>query len=73
MLVYSYFHPKTKPVQVTNTFPFNIENLSSSPLHINGEIKPNLHTYELRLVIAHITVYILPVAIKFIGFLLDDN
>ena len=60
MLLYSYFHPNTKPVQVTNTFPFNIENLSSSPLHIMGEIKPNLHTctYELRLVIAHMTVYI---------------
>ena len=58
MLLYSYFHPNTKPVQVTITFPFNIENLSSSPLHIMGEIKPNLHTYELRLVIAHMTVYI---------------
>ena len=35
-----------------------------------GEIKPDLHTYELRLVIAYMTVYILPVAIKFIGFYL---
>ena len=70
MLLYSYFHPNTKPVQETNIFPFNIENLSSSPLHIMGGIKPGLHTYELRLVIAHMTVYILPVAIKFIGFYL---
>ena len=70
MLLYSYFHPNTKSVQVTNIFPFHIENLSSSPLHIMGEIKPDLHTYELRLVIAHMTVYILPVAIKFIGFYL---
>ena len=70
MLFYSYFHPNTKPVQETNIFPFNIENLSSSPLHIIGGIKPDLHTYELRLVIAHMTVYILPVAIKFIGFYL---
>ena len=64
MLFYLYFHPNTKSVQVTNIFPFNIENL------IMGEIKPDLHTYELRLVIAHMTVYILPVAIKFIGFYL---
>ena len=35
-----------------------------------GEIKPDFHTYELRLVIAHMTVYILPVSIKFIGFYL---
>ena len=35
-----------------------------------GEIKPDLHTYELRLVIVHMTVYILPVAIKFFGFYL---
>ena len=47
-----------------------MENLSSSPLHIMGEIKPDLHGYELRLVIAHMTVNILPVAIKFIGFYL---
>ena len=33
-----------------------------------GEIKPDLRGYELRLVIAHMTVNILPVAIKFIGF-----
>ena len=70
MLLYSYFHPNTKSVQVTNIFLFNIENLSSSPLHIMGEIKPDFHTYELRLVIAHMTVYILPDPIKFIGFYL---
>ena len=35
-----------------------------------GEIKPDLHTHELRLVIAYMTVYILPVAIEFIGFYL---
>ena len=70
MLLYSYFYPNTKPVTETNIFPFNIENLSSSPLHIMGGIKLDLHTYELKLAIAHMTVYILPVAIKFIGFYL---
>ena len=35
-----------------------------------GEIKPDLHTYELRLVIVYMTVYILPVAIKFFVFYL---
>ena len=73
MVIYSYFHPNTKSVQVTNIIPYNIKNLSSSPLHIMGEIKPDLHTYELILVIAHMTVYILPVAVKFISFLLDDK
>ena len=68
MLLCSYFHPNAKSVQVTNIFPYNIENPSSSPLHIMGEIKPDFHGYELRLVIAHMTVNILPVAIKFIGF-----
>ena len=68
MLLCSYFHPNAKSVQVTNIFPYNIENLSSSPLHIMGEIKPDLRGYELRLVIAHMTVNILPVAIKFIDF-----
>ena len=70
MLLYSYFHPNTKSVQVTNIFPYNIENLSSSPLHIMGEINADLHAYELRLVIAHMTVNILPIAIKFIAFYL---
>ena len=73
MLLYSYFHPNTKSVQVTNIFPFNIENLSSSPLHIMGEIKPDFHTYELRLVIAHMTVNNLACLYQIHWFLLDDN
>ena len=76
MLLCSYFHPNTKSVQLTNIFPYNINNLSSSPLHIMGEKKTDLRGYELRLVIAHMTVNILPVAIKFIGFYMmtiEDN